>query len=182
VLTLLVTMEGELAIRAGRSGRLITVGAIAPGDWHHVQVHARVAGADGLVVVWLDDEPVNDKGARLGSGKIVAVQVGETAADRTFGVAFDNVAIDRECIGACSDAPEATAEPTREPRPRPTEPAEPAVTEEPEATPALEDSEPTETAEPTATPEPTVEQEETGAEEATEEPSPDESGGTGEGT
>ena len=82
----------------------------------------------------------------MGAGRVVAVRLGEPAGDRAFAVAYDDVALDAECVGLCPPFVDAAA-------PTPTTPAEPEpVASEPTAVPA-----PTETPvpEPTAPPVPT---------------------------
>ncbi len=149
VLTLVVSEGGELAIRAGRSSRQLTVGTVTLGEWHHVQVHTRADGTDGRVAVWLDGEAIYDNRARVGDAGIVAVQIGETATDRSFDIAFDAFAVDRACIGSCPAVVEVNEEPTRERRPRVSEPAEtPGKEEEATATPDVPEA--------TATPESTA--------------------------
>lgn len=166
LVTLLVDADGKLAIRNERTDRVTTVDELSPDEWHQVQIHVSIAGNDSLIELWLDGRLVARNSEPLVNRSIAAVALGDTHADRTYTVAYDDVQIDRTCIGACSSAlvtpesePTATpvsteSEPTATTEPVPTETTapEPTATPTPEATTTPT---PEPTAVPTETPEPT---------------------------
>jgi glucose/arabinose dehydrogenase len=164
LLTFSVDAAGRLQARADRTGATGAFGPVTADEWHEVQVRARVAVGEDLVEVWLDGALVGRFSADLGDSPIAAVQLGDDATGRVFDVAFDDVALDTVCVGACpadlvtpTPAPTATvppptptatvppAEPTAAPTEVPTEPVLPtATTPPPPPTPPPVESPPTE--------------------------------------
>ncbi|MEA2596830.1 MAG: hypothetical protein QOF01_3299 [Thermomicrobiales bacterium] len=167
VLSALVTREGKLAFRLARNGAATEFRSITPGEWHDLQLHVRIDGARSLIEVWYDGELLFSDTARVGTTEVASLRLGDDATDRTFEVAFDDLAIDTTCIGSCSDI---LAEPTPQPTSPPSEPTEvPQPTREPTPTPEPEPW----TATPTPTPEPpTPEPTATATPEATSTPEP----------
>jgi hypothetical protein len=140
-LRFVVTEGVELAV-VDRTRRPTMLGEMSRGEWHRVEIHARVGSRDGLVEVQLDGELLYRGNLRLGSAGIAAVQLGDESTDRTFDVAFDAVTVGESAPG--STLPTATQEPETvpsEPEPVADESA-PSVNPEPsEGTEALEDTE-----------------------------------------
>jgi fibronectin type 3 domain-containing protein len=102
-----LTTNNKLTLRNDGAGATAatttsTVAASA-GAWHTVQVHVVVNGASSSSEVWLDGAPVPDltKTLDLGINPIGRVELGDpnSASPRSYDVAFDEVAFDREYVG-----------------------------------------------------------------------------------
>jgi fibronectin type 3 domain-containing protein len=74
----------------------------AAGFWHTAQVHLVVAGSSSQIEVWIDGNPVpelSQSGINLGTNPIGRLELGDPSLNRTFDVAFDEVAYDRDFMG-----------------------------------------------------------------------------------
>ena len=101
VLTLFVSPTGALGYHVNVSDRTVeSIAVIAHETWHEVQVHARVAGNDSEVAVWLDEQAAPDLNQSLGLGSdtIGRIDLGDNSAGRTFDVLFDDVIADSSYI------------------------------------------------------------------------------------
>lgn len=154
LLTIGVDATGGFEARADRTGVTADFGPVTVGEWHEIQVRARVAVGEDIVEVWYDGALVGRLVVDLGDEPIAAVQLGDDATGRVFDVAFDDVALDTVCVGTCSadlvtptPAPTAAVPP---PTPFPTEASD--LPGEPTTTPTAV---PTETVLPTASTPPT---------------------------
>jgi fibronectin type 3 domain-containing protein len=106
IATVFVTTGNKIGIRDDVSGvsttSALAAGLAAPGVWHTVEAHVVVNGTSSQTEVWLDGTPVpdlNQSGIDLGTNPIARLDLGGTDTGRTFDVAFDQVAYDREFIG-----------------------------------------------------------------------------------
>jgi hypothetical protein len=66
------------------------------GSWHRFVLHAAIAGTSSRVDAAMDGTPVPGltlTGQNLGTSSIGRLQLGETASDRTYDIAFDDVAV-----------------------------------------------------------------------------------------
>jgi hypothetical protein len=140
--TFSVTGDGRLAYRNERTGEIAILSEFTSDEWHELQVHV-VTGQSGQIEVWLDGRLIARNAESLFDRAIAAVSIGDGHTDRSFTVAFDNVAFDRTCLGECS-----TELVPSEPEPTPV-----ATETAPAATPAPDPQE-TPVTEPTATPTP----------------------------
>jgi glucose/arabinose dehydrogenase len=175
VVALFLTGDHKLAYQFAGAAQPVVVGDVKTEEWHSLQVHLAInEPAASQIEIWHDGVLLRRDPVQLGDVKIGTVEIGETRTGRTYEILFDQFAIDRQCIGACStdlvtptpaiESPTETpvpAEPTVAPTEVPTETS--TNTPEPTATTAP----PTDTPAPTETAEPTL----------TETPESDESGG-----
>jgi N-acetylneuraminic acid mutarotase len=101
VLSVHLTANGKLGYK-NHAATGSAVSALAPtkGVWHELEIRVVVNGAAGTVEVWLDGAKVNDltRTMNLGTTAIGHVQIGDSAAKRTYDVAFDDVAADESPI------------------------------------------------------------------------------------
>jgi hypothetical protein len=100
ILGLYISARGKLSYRndAGQVTRTSNQ-VVSPRQWHEVQLHVRVNHTEpsaGQVEVWYDGTPVAElsRTEDLGAAPIGRLQLGENSADRTFDIAFDDVAAD----------------------------------------------------------------------------------------
>lgn len=161
LVTLVATADGKIALRNGASRQVTAFADLPPAAWHALQIHLAANGARRRIEVWLDGKLVVQSPIRLTSRPISSLRLGDPSLTKTFSVAFDDVAVDRVCIGACpSDlatpepSPTAAApEPTATPQPSPTDVPTAPATERTAPVPTATDPPPTET--PTPEPQPT---------------------------
>jgi glucose/arabinose dehydrogenase/PKD repeat protein len=158
-----VTPDGRLGIVNGAGDRLAVIEPLDLERWYELQVHIRLAGGERFAELWLDGQLIFQKSEPVSVSSMQFVRIGDPSTTATFDVAFDNLAIDRQCIGNCSSdlrEPTVTAPETPEAgeTPAPTaQPEETATVEPPTETPEPTEEPATETPEPTATEEPTEE-------------------------
>jgi fibronectin type 3 domain-containing protein len=103
IATVYVSTGNKIGIRNDVAGVATTsldaAGAAAPGAWHTVQAHVLIDGTSSKTEVWLDGKAVPDltlTGINLGSEPVGRVDLGGTDLGKTFDVALDEVAYDRE--------------------------------------------------------------------------------------
>ena len=97
LLTVLINNAGKLAVRNDVVGRATASKLIPSGStWHHLVVHVLVEGSASHIDVALDDPamPQIRKIDSLGTTPIGRLQLGESAKNRTYSVAFDEVIAD----------------------------------------------------------------------------------------
>ncbi|MGH2531440.1 MAG: DUF7594 domain-containing protein [Thermomicrobiales bacterium] len=160
ILTTFITHEGQIAYRNHATGSVVVLDEFEAPAWHESQVHILRTGEQALIEVWFDGKLMHRSTVAVLPDPIAEVVLGELDARRTYDLLFDDVAIDRACIGWCPFelvTPTATAEiaepvdlPTAPPPLEPTSTPEPVPTATPEPT-ATATPEPTE-APPTPTP------------------------------
>ena len=100
--TLFVSTTGKLGVRNDVAGAATTSStSVSRNAWHTAQLHIHVTGTTSSTIeTWLDGVPVTSlTGQNLGTNPIGRVELGETTTGRTFDVAFDEVAYDRQYIG-----------------------------------------------------------------------------------
>jgi hypothetical protein len=91
-----ISPTGRLSLRNDVAGvTTVSTTAVPPGQWHTVRLHLRIDGSSSLTEVWLDDQPVPEltTTATLGSSRAGRIQIGETAAGRSYDVAIDDVIV-----------------------------------------------------------------------------------------
>ena len=74
--------------------------SIDRGTWHELQLHARIDPENGLIGVWLDEEPIAELtgNAGLGATAIGRVGLGDNSGGRTYDVVFDDVIVQNSFI------------------------------------------------------------------------------------
>ena len=101
--TLFVSSTGRLGLRNDITGVATTsTTAVSRNAWHTAQVHVTINGTSSSTEVWLDGNPVislSQSGINLGTNPVGRLELGDPTTARTFDVAFDEVAYDREFIG-----------------------------------------------------------------------------------
>ncbi|MBX6340937.1 MAG: hypothetical protein IRY97_00650 [Thermomicrobiaceae bacterium] len=103
VLGVYVSSTGKLGYRNDVRGKSNTSGTVVSAQaWHEVQVHVVVGGAAGRVEIWLDGDQVEalSHPDDFGSDGIGRVQLGENAPNRSYDIAFDDVAVDTAFIAS----------------------------------------------------------------------------------
>lgn len=150
-----LTSDHKLAYQFAGASQPVVIEDVKPEEWHSLQVHLAINGANSQIELWHDGKLLRRDPDQFGDIKIGAIQLGEQRDGRTYEIFFDQIVVDRQCIGICSTelvTPTPSAEaPTTAPEPTATEIVEP--TQPPtEAPPA-----PTNTPEPTATSAPPTE-------------------------
>jgi chitodextrinase len=98
-----LTLRNDAAGSTAATTLTSTVSA-ATGAWHTLQLHAQVNGASSVLEVWLDGNPVPELGVTedLGTNPVAKIELGDpgsTTSTKTFDIAYDEVAYDREFIG-----------------------------------------------------------------------------------
>jgi hypothetical protein len=94
ILSISINNLGNLSYRNDVAGASInSLVAVSPGNWHTLQVHARVADTMGQVEVWYDDVLVNalSRTEALGTNPVGILQLGENTSGLTYNIAFDDV-------------------------------------------------------------------------------------------
>jgi fibronectin type 3 domain-containing protein len=96
VVTFYVTDKGKLSFTNDVLSTTFSSPANFGNGWHQLKVHVSVNGASSQVQVWLDGGLVNQLNVttNLGSAAIGKVLIGDTAAGRTYDIAFDDVIAD----------------------------------------------------------------------------------------
>jgi fibronectin type 3 domain-containing protein len=101
--TMFVTTTGKLGLRDDVTGISTTsTTSVSSNAWHTLQVHVSINGASSSTEVWLDGTQVASlslSGIDLGTNPVGRVELGDPSTGRTFDVAFDETAYDREFIG-----------------------------------------------------------------------------------
>jgi N-acetylneuraminic acid mutarotase len=101
LLSVYVNAQGKLGHKNHVTGGAV-VSAVVPskGAWHELEVRVVVNGASSTVEVWLDGTKVNalTKSTDLGTVAVGHIQIGDSVANRTYDVAFDDVAADESPI------------------------------------------------------------------------------------
>jgi chitodextrinase len=101
--TLFVSSTGKLGLRNDVTGVATTsTTTVSRNAWHTAQVHLTINGTSSSTEVWLDGNAVADltlAGINLGTNPIGRLELGDPTTARTFDVALDEVAYDRDFIG-----------------------------------------------------------------------------------
>jgi fibronectin type 3 domain-containing protein len=101
--TLFVSSTGKLGLRNDVTGVSTTsTTSVSRNAWHTAQVHVTINGTSSSTEVWLDGNPVaslTQSGINLGTNPLGRLELGDPSTARTFDVAFDEVAYDRDFIG-----------------------------------------------------------------------------------
>jgi fibronectin type 3 domain-containing protein len=106
LLTINRSSTGKLAIRNEVTSAAVTsTTAVSAGKWHTVQGRLQVAGTSGQTDVWLDGVKVATltTTANFGTTPIGRVEIGDTATNRTYDVAYDEVTADHNFIPDTTD-------------------------------------------------------------------------------
>jgi len=103
IATAFVSSTSKLGLRNDFTGvaSTSTTTSVTAG-WHTLQVHVTTNGASSSTEVWLDGNTVaslTQSGIDLGTAPVGRLELGDPSTARTFDVAFDEVAYDRELIG-----------------------------------------------------------------------------------
>ncbi|HET7093234.1 MAG TPA: Ig-like domain-containing protein, partial [Thermomicrobiales bacterium] len=117
--SLSIDRDGRLGLRRA-GGKVVRDRAAAAEDaWHEIELHVRT-GANGQIEVWQDGAPVDrlKRSISAASAEIGQATIGERAKDRSFDIAFDDVAIATRFI-----KPDTTAAPGAAAQTKPDEPA-----------------------------------------------------------
>ncbi|MBA3431153.1 MAG: hypothetical protein H0U16_06705 [Actinobacteria bacterium] len=88
--------NGDLAFWNGYTlSSTVSSTGVDPGAWHDLRVHLLIAGVASEVTVELDGVIVDDLSSTLslGSQPLTSVQLGNSALERTYDVAFDDVSV-----------------------------------------------------------------------------------------
>ena len=96
VVTLFRANNGRLGFRNNVAGRNVTGAAVAAlNTWHDVRLRAEIAGTASTVEVWLNGVRLSDLSTTqsLGTSPIRRLQIGEPAKNRSYDVAFDDLAV-----------------------------------------------------------------------------------------
>jgi parallel beta-helix repeat protein len=99
LLTAFVSSTDKIGYRNDVTGVSTTSTApAARGAWHALQVHVTIDGAASQTDVWLDGTKIDalSKSEDLGSSPVGRLELGDSAANHTFDVAFDDADYDRE--------------------------------------------------------------------------------------
>ncbi len=97
LVTLYVSSTGKVGYRNEVAGVSNTsTAAAASGTWHSAQLHVIVQGDTSTVEIWLDGVKVNGlpTSASLGTTAIGRVELGDSATNQTYDVAYDDVSFD----------------------------------------------------------------------------------------
>jgi fibronectin type 3 domain-containing protein len=101
--TLFVSSTNKIGLRNDVTGVATTSTTVAAaGVWHTAQVHLVVNGSNSQAEVWLDGNQIaslSQSGINLGTAPIGRLELGDSSVGRTFDVALDEVAYDRDFIG-----------------------------------------------------------------------------------
>jgi fibronectin type 3 domain-containing protein len=101
--TLFVSSTGRLGLRNDVTGVATTsTTAVSRNAWHTAQVHVTINGTSSSTEVWLDGSAVislSQSGINLGTNPVGRLELGDPTTARTFDVALDEVAYDRDFIG-----------------------------------------------------------------------------------
>jgi hypothetical protein len=96
VLTLFRATNGRLGFRNNVAGRNVTGTTVAAANtWHDVRLRIAIAGTASTVDVWLNGVRLPDlsRTQSLGASPIRRLQIGETAKNRSYDVAFDDLIV-----------------------------------------------------------------------------------------
>ena len=109
------TGDGNVGITYAETGQTEFVAAVALSDWVAIELHVAVVG-DGTaqVDVWVDGALARSDLVATATSRVDAVQIGHRAADRSFDLLVDDVAIDRTCTSSCPLEPPVIDEPVAE--------------------------------------------------------------------
>ena len=107
IASLALSTTNRLTLRndAGATPTTVTSAASASvGAWHTLQLHAQVNGASSVLEAWLDGTAIPEFNLTtdLGSNPVAKIELGDpgsTTSSKTFDIAYDEVAYDREFIG-----------------------------------------------------------------------------------
>jgi chitodextrinase len=105
ILGVFVSSTGKLGYRNDvASATTTSTTSVSQGAWHQVQTHVKINGANGLVEVWLDGNPVSalSKTESLGTNPIGRVQLGDSQSSDVYDIAFDEAAFDTSLVKASS--------------------------------------------------------------------------------
>jgi hypothetical protein len=96
ILSIHLTQSGRLMLQTGDGTSIPSAARLAPGSWHELRVQVTVNGDAGAAGLWLNGVAVIplSQPLDLGDEPVGQIQLGESAADRTFDVAFDDVVVD----------------------------------------------------------------------------------------
>ena len=99
-LTVGVNKSSKLFTYNPATGKTTVGPLVIKGSWRELQVHVLVNGGSSKEEVWLDGAPVAalSKSDTLGTAPIGRMDLGETSTNRTFDVAFDDVAVNTSFI------------------------------------------------------------------------------------
>jgi chitodextrinase len=104
LVSVFVSSTGKLGIRndaVSPASTITSTIAVAFGVWHLLQLHATVGDPSSRVDVFLDGNeiPALSGPTTLGTSPIGRLELGESATNRTFSVAFDNLIADTTFSG-----------------------------------------------------------------------------------
>jgi hypothetical protein len=99
IVATLLNANGLLSIRNGVTGAQTTsTTPVANGVWHTLELHVRIAGPSSRSEVWYDGAFVSAlaKTHDLGLAAVGRVQLGDNVSGRSYDIAYDDVAVERE--------------------------------------------------------------------------------------
>lgn len=108
IIGLYVSSTGKLAYRndVAAVANVSTV-SVSTGAWHELQLHVNIAGTGGQTEVWFDGSPVAvlSRTENLGTTAASRLQIGDSAAGRTFDLVIDDVAAALNYVGPAPPPP-----------------------------------------------------------------------------
>ncbi len=108
IATLFVTPRGKLALRNHVAGTsTVSTTSVVKDVWHRLRFSVQVAGSSSRTDVWLNAAAVPELSltANLGTTGLGVVQIGDTATNRQFSVAFDEVTVAEAATATDTSAP-----------------------------------------------------------------------------
>jgi hypothetical protein len=113
LISVFVSSSGKLSTYNNVMGATTGRGtAIAAGTWYELQMRVKINGSSSEVEVWLDGARIGElsKTVSLGRAGVQLVQLGDNVVNRSFDVAYDDVAV---CTGGlCPALPDPSPPPT----------------------------------------------------------------------
>jgi hypothetical protein len=101
IVSLFVDPDGRLGYVNDVTGETVqSATVINRGNWHELQLHARVEPDKGLAEVWLDEDPITEltRKIALGATAIGRVELGDNSGGHSYDVAFDDVMVQNSFI------------------------------------------------------------------------------------
>jgi hypothetical protein len=92
ILSVSINNQGKLSYRNDNAATSFNSQvAVGLGEWHTLEVHARIADTNSQVEIWYDGALVSSKTESLGTNPVGILQLGENTAGLTYNVVYDDV-------------------------------------------------------------------------------------------
>jgi hypothetical protein len=101
IISMYVKQDGRLSYVNDVTGDAVeSAVSVDRGEWHELQIHARIDPGNGQIEVWLDEDPVADLTGKAGLGAIAVgrVELGDNTGAHTYDLAFDDVIVQNSFI------------------------------------------------------------------------------------